>query len=384
MALVKYWESLGVRPDAVVGHSLGEYAALHVAGVLSAADALFLVGERARMLERECKAGSHKMLAVRASLAEIEAAAGGRPFEVACLNGPKDTVLGGTVEELEVLAGVLEAAGFRCFHLDVAFAFHSAQTDPVLEELEETARKGVVFLPPSLPVISPLLGRVVFDGSSINANYIRRATRETVNFLGAIKTASRMLTVDETMAWIEIGPHPVCMGFARSIMPSIKAAVPSLRRGEDNWHTMSNSLATLHGVGVQINWNEFHRPFEGGLRLLDLPTYAWNDKTHWIQYNGDWALTKGNTFYDEEKKAQAAAASNPLAVLHSELRTSLVHRVTEAEFSGAAGRVVVQSDLMQADFLSAAWGHQMNKAGVVTSVSKENPTVYELELTTHI
>ncbi|KAK3291290.1 putative polyketide synthase [Chaetomium fimeti] len=367
MALVKYWESLGVRPDVVVGHSLGEYAALYVAGVLSAADALFLVGSRARMLESGCEVGSHKMLAVRASLAEVSASAAGKPFEVACLNGPKDTVLGGTVEEIEVLAGVLEAAGYKCFHLDVAFAFHSAQTDPVLEELEETARSGAVFLPPSLPVISPLLGKVVFDESTINANYIRRATREPVNFLAAIETANRMLTVDETMTWIEIGPHPVCMGFARSIMPSINGAVPSIRRGEDNWHTLSNSLAVLHAAGVQINWSEFHRSFESGLRLLDLPTYAWNDKTHWIQYNGDWALTKGNTFYDEEKKAQATAASNPLAALHSELRTSLVHRVTEEVFSGAAGKVVVQSDMMQADFLAAAWGHKMNNAGVVTS-----------------
>ena len=376
MALVKYWESLGVRPDVVVGHSLGEYAALHVAGVLSAADALFLVGERARMLERECTEGSHKMLAVRASLEEVQAAAGSRPFEVACLNGPKDTVLGGTGEEMEGLAAVLEGEGYKCFRLDVAFAFHSAQTEPVLEELEEVARTGVVFLPPTLPVISPLLGKVVFDESAINANYVRRATRESVNFLGAIETASRMMTVDETMAWIEIGPHPVCLGFARSIMPAVNAAVPSLRRGEDNWQTMSNSLATLHGAGVQINWNEFHRPFESGLRLLDLPTYAWNDKTHWIQYNGDWALTKGNTFYDEEKKARATAASNPLAVRHSDLRTSLVHRVTEEEFSGVAGRVVVQSDMMQADFLAAAWGHKMNNAGVVTSVRKEPQVCY--------
>ncbi|KAH6640304.1 putative polyketide synthase [Chaetomium tenue] len=367
MALVKYWEGLGVRPDVVVGHSLGEYAALHVAGVLSAADALFLVGERARMLERVCKAGSHKMLAVRASLAEIEASVGGRQFEVACLNGPRDTVLGGTVQEVEGLAAVLEGKGFKCFQLDVAFAFHSAQTDPVLEELEDVASKGVVFLPPTLPVISPLLGEVVSDGNTINANYIRRATRETVNFLGAVGAAKRMGVVDESMAWIEMGPHPVCMGFARSIMPSINAAVPSLRRGEDDWYTLANSLAALHGVGVQIKWNEFHRPFEQDLRLLDLPTYAWNDKTYWLQYNGDWALTKGNTFYDEEKAAQAAAASNPLAALHSELQTSLVHRVTEAEFEGAAGRVVVQSDVMQADFLSAAWGHKMNNAGVATS-----------------
>ncbi|EAQ85350.1 hypothetical protein CHGG_09364 [Chaetomium globosum CBS 148.51] len=104
------------------------------------------------------------------------------------------------------------------------------------------------------------------------------------------------------------------------------------------------------------------------------------------QCNGDWALTKGNTFYDE-KGAQTAAASNPLAALHFEPQTSLVHRVTEAEFEGAAGGVVVQSDVIQADFLSAAWGHKMNNTGVATSISKENQMSnyhHKLQLTTCI
>lgn len=374
IALAKFWESLGVRPDVVVGHSLGEYAALHVAGVLSAADTVFLVGQRAKLLERKCKVGSHKMLAVRASLEEIRSKANGKPFEVACINGPKDTVLGGTSEQVQALVEELEGNGkLKCIALDVAFAFHSAQTEPILDELEDMAGKGALFQPPTLPVISPLLGKVIFDEKTVNANYIRRATREAVNFLDAVETAHAMSTVDETMAWVEIGPHPVCVGFVGSILPatSVNAAVTSFRRGEDNWKTLSSSLATLHAAGVHVDWNEFHRPFEGGLRLLDLPTYAWNDKTYWIQYNGDWALTKGNTFYDEEKAASRAAAGsvNPLLTPRSSLRTSLVHRVVEESFSGSAGRVIVQSDMMHPDFLAAAWGHQMNGAGVVTSVS---------------
>lgn len=139
------------------------------------------------------------MLAVRASLAEINSHSGDKPLEVACLNELKGTVLGGTVEEIEELAKMLEAAGFKYFHLDVDFAFHSAQTDPLLDDLEEMARTGAIFYPPNLPIISPLLGRVIFDEKTINASYIRRATRETVNFLAAVETASRMSTVDETM-----------------------------------------------------------------------------------------------------------------------------------------------------------------------------------------
>lgn len=375
MALAKLWESLGVRPDVVIGHSLGEYAALHIAGVLSAADVIFLVGQRARLLEEKCRIGSHKMLAVRASLDDICAKANSKPFEVACVNGPKDTVLSGTGDEIRDLIDELQGrAGFRCIALDVAFAFHSSQTDPILDDFEQTAKKGVLFQPPTLPIISPLLGKVIFDETTVNANYLRRATREPVNFLGAVEAAYSMSTVDETMVWLEIGPHPVCLGFARSILPrnGINAAAASLRRDENNWQTLSGSLAAVHAAGLQVDWNEFHRPFENALQLLDLPTYAWNDKTYWIQYQGDWALTKGNTFYDKEKAAAATASPGSImssASTYSKLRTSLVHRIIEETISGSSGRVTVQSDMMEADFLKAAWGHQMNGAGVVTSVS---------------
>ncbi|KAK2594652.1 hypothetical protein QQS21_007628 [Conoideocrella luteorostrata] len=365
IALAKYWESLGVTPSVVIGHSLGEYAALHVAGVLSAADAIFLVGQRATLLERECQANSHKMLAVRASLDEITSKANSKKFDIACLNGPQDTVLSGTETEIENLAEELNAGGYKCFPLDVAFAFHSAQTDAILDELEETTRIGALFQPPQLPIVSPLLGKVIFDEKTVDAEYIRRATRETVNFKEAIETAYDMSIVDEAMVWIEIGPHPVGVGFVKSILPSVNVAVPSFRRGENNWHTLSTSLAAVHAAGVHVDWNEFHRPFERGLRLLDLPTYAWNNKTYWLQYNGDWALTKGNTFYDSEKKSNGIG--NPLAAPLSSLRTSLVHLIVEETFSDTAARVVVQSDMMQSDFLAAAWGHKMNNAGVVTS-----------------
>jgi monodictyphenone polyketide synthase len=273
---------------------------------------------------------------------------------------------------MEALAEELEQSGIKCYHLDVAFAFHSAQTDPILHELEETAQTGVLFQPPRLPIISPLLGKVIFDEKTVNAKYICRATRETVNFVAAVEKALAMSTVDETMVWIEIGPHPVCTGFVRSIMSTVNMAVSSFRRGENNWQTLSQSLAAVHAAGVEVDWNEFHRPFEHGLRLLDIPTYAWNNKTHWHQYNGDWALTKGNNFYDSKNKS--AAAGSPLAAAPvSSLRTSLVHRVIEESFSGTAGKVIMQSDMMQADFLAAAWGHQMNGAGVVTSVSRMSP-----------
>lgn len=110
-------------------------------------------------------------------------------------------------------------------------------------------------------------------------------------------------------------------------------------------------------------WNEFHRPFESRLRLLDLPTYSRNNKNYWIQYNGDWALSKGNTFYEGAK--QTKAALSPV----SSFQTSPVQAIIHEEFHGTSGTVAMQSYLMSADFFAAARGHSINGCGVVTSVS---------------
>lgn len=383
IALAKYWETLGVKAEVVMGHSLGEYAAFCVAGVLSASDAIFLVGSRAQMLESLCAAGSHKMMAVKASRAEIESATKGMPYDLACLNGPKETVLSGTTEQIEALEVPLKERGYRCILLDIPFAFHSAHMDPILDMFEETASKGVLFRAPILPVVSPLLGKVVFDDKSFNAKYVRRATRETVDFLSGMESAQATSIVDKETVWVEVGPHPVCAAFVRATIDPSPLAVGSFSRGEDNWNTIAQSLGRLHCAGVQVRWDEFHRPFEASLRLLDLPTYSWNDKKHWIQYNGDWALTKGNTFYDAEKgldRGQTGTANAPT----SNLRTSTVQQIIEETFEGSSGKVVIQSDLMQPEFLAAARGHKMNGCGVVTSVSDISFRLTEINTNAYI
>ena len=205
ITLTQYWAQLGIRPNVVVGHSLGEYAALYAAGVLSASDAIYLVGQRARLLESRAakKAGTHKMVAVRASVEQVQETAQGKPYEIACINGPKETVLSGLVSEMESLTPLLEEKGYKCFSLDVAFAFHSAQMDPILDEFETLAR-AVIFNPPQLPVISPLLSKVIFDDKTVNSTYLRRGTRETVNFVAALEAASEIGTVDSETVWIEV------------------------------------------------------------------------------------------------------------------------------------------------------------------------------------
>ncbi|KAJ5976765.1 hypothetical protein N7501_000107 [Penicillium viridicatum] len=360
IALAKYFETLGIKPQVVAGHSLGEYAAFVIAGVLSSSDAIFLVGSRAQMLQSLCPAGTHRMMAVKASKSDMADTVKELPYDLACVNGPKENVLCGTTEQMEAVSVPLKEKGYRVMFLDVPFAFHSTQTDLILDLFEETARKSVIFCPPMLPIVSPLLGKVVFDGKSLNAEYLRRATRGTVDFLSAMQNAQETSTVDKNTVWVEVGPHPVCVAFVKASFNPAPLTVGSFRRGEDNWTSLAQSLGQLHTAGVQVQWSEFHRPFEKSLRLLDLPT-------------GDWALTKGNTFYDAEKGINRQSATAPV----SGLKTTTVQQIIVEKFEGATGKVVMQSDLMQPDLLVAAHGHKMNDCGVITS-SIHGDIVYTL------
>ena len=362
IALARYWISLGVKPSVVIGHSLGEYAALHVAGVLSANDTIYLAGRRARLLERSCSLGSHAMLAIRATLAEIAttaAGAGDIAYDIACMNGDCDIVVSGERQHIQAMSAKLKSDGFKCHIMDVAFAFHSPQVDSILEEYEHIAKSGVVFKAPEMPVISPLLGKVVFDERTFNATYVRRATREPVNFVGALRAAEVMGIVDGKTIWIECGPHQVCSGFVQNTLSAVNLAVPSLRKNEVAWSTLADSMSKLHCAGISIDWNEFNRPFERSLSLLDLPTYAWNNKNYWVPYKGAWNLTK----VINSVSALAAAPK-------SSLRTSSVQHIVDEEFTESTARLVMQSDVMHPEFLDAANGHRMNGCGVVTSVSE--------------
>lgn len=365
IALAHYWSSLGVLPDLVIGHSLGEYAAMHVAGVISANDVIFMVGIRAQMLMDRFQTGSHCMLAVKASMAAIRDAISDDPHNVACIISPTDTVLSGITEQMAGVTTCLEAAGYRCVRLPVAFAFHSDQTDPILDDLELACESGIVFHEPQLPIVSELLGKVVCDDKTLNANYVRRATGETVDFVTALQVAHET-SIGDDIVWIEIGPHPVGVSFIKSTLPSTTHTLPSIRRDDENWKTLSETAAMLHTIGVPLDWAEFHSPFEDKLRLVDLPAYAWDEKNYWLQYNGDWCLTKGNTYYhDNLETTKAIAAASPIR----ETINSSVQKIISVDIDGVAGAVVVQSDLMQRDFWAAAHGHRMNDCGVVTSVS---------------
>ena len=364
IALARFWALLGIKPSAVIGHSLGEYAAMVVAGIISAADAIFLVGKRAELTLAACKIGSHVMLSVRASAEDIKKiSSGSNSYEISCMNGHEDTVISGARKNIEATRTALESNGLKCVQLDVPFAFHTAQMDPMLDSFEKIA-KHIAFKAPSVPIISPLLSHCVFDGKTANAKYLRRASREPVNFVGALEAAQDLGIIDDKTIWVDIGPHPVSGTLVRSNIPNAKV-VSSLHRNEDNSATVASSLATLHCEGSPVCWNEYFRPYEKAHNLLNLNKYKWSEKDYWIQYVGTWTLDKAHP-KDNSKQNPALAT---LTSSGSSLRTSSVHQVLTEELLDSTGKLTAVSDMMHPDLFAAVNGHMMNGNGVATTVS---------------
>ncbi|CAK7202988.1 Type I Iterative PKS [Sporothrix eucalyptigena] len=365
MALARLWISWGIKPAAVLGHSLGEYAALNIAGVLSASDTIYLVGARARLLVEKCTAGTHAMLAVQGSVATVTDALGARAalINVACINGPRETVLSGEAAEMAEIAQQLNSTGFKCTTLKVPFAFHSAQVDPILDDFEALAR-AITFNAPTVPIISPLLGKIVAaDGSApVSPAYLRNHAREAVNFLGGLVSAQQSGAIDEKTVWLEVGPHPVCANMVKAAFGATTIAVPTLRRNEATYKTLSASLCTLHSAGLNVDWNEMHADFKASTRLLDLPTYAFDNKNYWLQYEGDWSLIK-NRF----AKMLPAASSVAIEQAKPKLSTTSVQKVTREEVKGSNVALDIESDLCRADLRLALEGHLVNNTPLCPS-----------------
>ncbi|KAL9114954.1 MAG: hypothetical protein Q9227_001197 [Pyrenula ochraceoflavens] len=356
MALARLWMSWGIVPNAVLGHSLGEYAALNVAGVLSVSDTIFLVGRRAELLEKSCTAGTHAMLAVATSVASAREVLSGEELEIACINGPRETVLSGPTERMKSYSKSLSAAGIKCVLLSTKYAFHSEQVEAILGPLKELA-SSIDFQNAAIPVISPLLRKAVTGREAFGPHYLARHARETVNFADAIVAAKEDGLIDPSMVFVEIGPAPVCSAFVKSNLGSETVTVPSLRKNEDVWRTTSNALSTFHRSGLRVDWNEVHRDEESSLTVLSLPSYAFENKNYWLDYNNNWCLTKGEVIEAPAPKRRSR-----------HLSTSSVQNLITEEY-GDKITVVAESDLSDPDLNAAVSGHLVNGAALTPAAT---------------
>jgi amino acid adenylation domain-containing protein len=273
-ALAAMLEAWGIRPAVVIGHSVGEFAAACVAGVLSVDDGMALVAERARLMADLPRDGT--MAAIAADEARARSALAGVETEVsvAAVNGPRSVVLAGRSTALAPIVARLAAEGIRTAPLPVSHAFHSPLMEPMLDRFEAAAR-AVTFAAPAVPWISNLTGEPM--SAAPDAGYWRRHCRDAVRFADGVDA----LAAHGCDVLIEIGPAPTLVRLAIQCRPDAGfQALPLLSPGEDDWQVLLETMSALYVRGVNPDWSAFDRPY--ARRRVPLPGYPFQRTDHWI------------------------------------------------------------------------------------------------------
>ncbi|AXX32124.1 Malonyl CoA-acyl carrier protein transacylase [Actinosynnema pretiosum subsp. pretiosum] len=270
VALFRLWQSWGVRFDFLAGHSIGELAAAHVAGVFSLDDAARLVAARGRLMQQLPATGV--MVAVEATEEEVRAGLAGQPglVDVAAVNGPRAVVLAGEEQATLAAAEPWRALGRRTRRLKVSHAFHSPLVEPILDAFAEVAAT-VTYHRPTIPIVSTLTGAA--DAPVDTPDHWVRHVRGAVRFA----PATTALVALGATTFLEVGPDTVLATMAEQVLDALperrdRAALASTRRDRPEVDTTAETLALLHTRGVAVDWAAF---LDGaGARHVDLPTYG--------------------------------------------------------------------------------------------------------------
>ncbi|GAA3031765.1 hypothetical protein GCM10017559_68600 [Streptosporangium longisporum] len=311
----------GVAADYVMGHSIGEVVAAHVAGVVSLRDGCVLVAGRGRLMQALAAGGS--MVALGASLEQVQQVLeqidpDGASVGVAAVNGPSSVVVSGVEAVVEQVVSVLVERGVRRKRLRVSHAFHSPLMEPMLQDFRRVL-DGIAFQPPTVPVVSNLTGRVAGE-EMLSPEYWVRHVRQAVRFADGVAT----LREAGVSTFVEVGPDavlsamgqeclqtPLAPSAGNAVTPEDAVFVPVLRRDRDEPAELVTALATLHTRGVTVDWETFftdaartgHAPAAkanghpngtngtngtgaAGPRRIELPTYAFQHRHYWLQTDG--------------------------------------------------------------------------------------------------
>ncbi|MGK7875558.1 MAG: beta-ketoacyl synthase N-terminal-like domain-containing protein [Xenococcaceae cyanobacterium] len=304
-ALARLWQSWGIKPDAVMGHSVGEYVAATVAGVFSLEDALKLIATRGKLMQKLPDGG--KMVAVMASEERMWTPI--TPYvekvEIAAINGPCSVVISGENEAIEAICKNLESLKIKTKELQVNRAFHSPLMEPMLAEFEAAA-KQVTYHEPQIPLISNVTGVLAGDRITTPSYWVSHV-RQPVRFAQSMETLHTL----GYEIFLEIGPKPILLGMGRQCLPTnvgvwlptlrpstkqeldppqpplakggrIPSWLPPLARGGfDDWQQILSSLGQLYLQGVKIDWAGFDVNYIR--QKVVLPTYPFQRQSYWIE-----------------------------------------------------------------------------------------------------
>ncbi|WP_210743546.1 type I polyketide synthase [Nocardia cerradoensis] len=278
VALYRLLESWGFRAEVVAGHSIGEVAAAHVAGILSLADACVLVAARGRLMQALPAGGA--MVAVGAVEAEVPAlldsagtAAG--DVSIAAVNGPSSVVLSGVEADVLAVAARCAEKGWRTHRLRVSHAFHSALMEPMLDEFAAVI-DTLAFGQPTVSLVSTVTGARVTDEMSVPSYWVNQV-RDTVRFADAVTAMAE----SGVSRFAELGPDAVLTPMVTQTLDATSPVVaPSSRRHRADPSTLTAALATLFVTGTDVNWGALYSGT--GARRIDLPTYAFQRRRYWL------------------------------------------------------------------------------------------------------
>lgn len=273
-ALAAMWRSWGIEPALVMGHSLGEYAAACVAGIIPLEEALTLVAERGRLTAELARPGA--MAAVFAPANEVaEAIATRSDVSIAALNGPAHVVISGERAAVDAIVSAFEARGYRVKPLRVVHPAHSALIEPVMQPFRSRVSR-TVFGSGDIRFVSTVTGTLTSPGEIASVEYWCDHMREPVQFADAVDAAQ----AEGITHWLEIGPHAVLLPMVMECIDCDESKLlASLQRGRADWAVVSGSMGRLYADGAEVSWNAFH---DGqSRRRVTLPTYPFRRRRHW-------------------------------------------------------------------------------------------------------
>jgi acyl transferase domain-containing protein/acyl-CoA synthetase (AMP-forming)/AMP-acid ligase II/pimeloyl-ACP methyl ester carboxylesterase len=276
-ALAQLWLSWGIKPDLVMGHSVGEYVAACIAGVFSLEDGLKLIAQRGKLMQTLPQNG--EMVAIFAEKTIVkEALEGQSEVAIAAINGPHNIVISGEKKVLKQIVSNLKAKNIKTKKLKVSHAFHSPLMKPILGEFIAIA-KQIVYNQPNIDLISNVTGTIAIENIATPEYWVEHVC-QPVQFAPSIE----LLKERGCGIFLEIGVNPILLGMGRQCLLEDRSLwLPSLRSQQEDWQQMLQSLGSLYTQGINIDWQTFNRDYN--YQTISLPTYPFQRQSYWLEKN---------------------------------------------------------------------------------------------------